>query len=51
MSKKIKSEALVYQQGKWRIDEIEITVRSMKEQRQERKKAIEAIRKRMRQGK
>ncbi len=51
MSKKRKSEALVYQQGRWRIDEIEIVVRSLEEQKQEREKAIEAIRKNMRQGK
>ncbi len=51
MAKKRKSEALIYQQGRWRIDEIEITVRSLKEQQQERKKVIEAIRKNMRQGK
>lgn len=51
MSKKIKSECMVYQQGRWRIDEIEIVVRSLKEQEQERKKAIEAIRSKMRQGK
>ena len=50
MSRKIKSEALVYQQGRWRIDNIEIVVRSQQEQEQEKKKAIEAIRKKMRQG-
>lgn len=49
MPKKRKSECMVYQQGVWRIDEIEIVVRSLKEQEQEKKKAIEAIRKR--QGK
>lgn len=51
MPKKVKSECMVHQQGRWRINEIEITVRSLKEQEQERKKAIEAIRKKMRQGK
>ncbi len=50
MPKKVKSEALVYQQGVWRIDEIEVVVRSLKEQKEEKKKAIEAIRKNMRQG-